>query len=264
MLDYAFMQRALAAALGVGLVCGVLGFFVVLRRLAFVGMGISHAAVGGVAAGLWLGVDPLACAAAVAVLSALAIAGASRRGGVAQDVAIGVVLSGALALGMVLLAFAGSAQADLFGYLFGSVLALRPADLAALAAAGAAVLGCLSWRLREILFVSFDEETARAYGHPTARLDALLLVLVALTVVIGVRLVGILLVHALLVVPAASAALWAARYPGQIALAAAFGAGSGALGLGLSWTLDWPAGAAIALVAVALYGLSLALRRAPA
>jgi zinc transport system permease protein len=261
MLEYAFMQRALAAALCVGVVCGVLGFFVVLRRLAFVGMGISHSAVGGVAAGLWLGLDPLACAAAVAVASALAIAGASRRGGVAQDVAIGVVLSGALALGMVLLGLAGGSQSDLFGYLFGSVLALRPADLAALAATGTLVLAVLAGRMQELLFLSFDEETARAYGHPTARLDALLLVLVALTIVIGVRLVGILLVHALLVVPAASAAVWAARYPAQIALAAAFGAGSGALGLGLAWTLDWPPGAAIALVAVALYGLSLASRR---
>jgi len=261
MLEHAFMQRALVAALGIGVVCGALGFFVVLRRLAFVGVGISHAAVGGVALGLLLGLPPLAVGGAFGVAVALGIATVSRKSRLGQDTVIGVFFSGALALGLALASAGRGGQQDLFAYLFGNVLAIGPRELLALAGLATLVIGGLATTFRAQLFLAFDEELARAYGHRVGALDALLLVLLALTVVIGVRLVGALLVEALLVVPAATAALWATHYRGQLALSIGLGAASGALGLALAWQLDLAVGASIALVAVVGFFASLAWRR---
>jgi len=261
MLEYPFMQRALAAALAIGVVCGALGFFVVLRRLAFVGVGISHAAIGGVALGLLLGVPPLAAGAAFAVAVALGIATLGRQSRLGQDTVIGVFFSGAMALGLVLASAGRGGQQDLFAYLFGNVLAIGPAELAGLGALALLVAAGLAATFRAQLFVAFDEELARAYGHPVAALDALLLVLLALTVVIGVRLVGVLLVEALLVVPAATAALWATHYRARLGLSIALGAGVCGVGLALAWQLDLAVGATVALLAVAGFFASAALRR---
>jgi zinc transport system permease protein len=260
MLELAFMQRALAAAVVVGLVCGALGFFVVLRRLAFVGVGISHSAIGGVAIGLVLGVSPLAAAALFAAAVALGIAWASRRGALAEDTVIGVFFSGSMALGVVLMSLRRGYQQDLFGYLFGNVLAVTGGELAALAGGAAAVLAALALAFRPLFFAAFDEEVAEAYGHPVGAIDAALLVLLAGTVVLGVRLVGVILVEALLVIPAATAALWAPRYPAQIALSMGLGATSGVLGLAAAYAWDLAAGGAIVLVAIALFLASVVLR----
>jgi ABC-type Mn2+/Zn2+ transport system permease subunit len=260
MLELAFLQRALAAAVCTGLVCGALGFFVVLRRLAFVGVGISHSAIGGVAIGLLAGTSPLAAGALFAVGVALAIAWVARRGLLPEDTVIGVFFSGSLALGVVLMSLRRGYQQDLFAYLFGNVLAITAGDLVVLAAGGAAVLAALALAFRPLFFMAFDEEVARAYGHPVGALDALLLVLLAATIVLGVRLVGVILVEALLVIPAATAALWTARYPAQVALSMGLGAVAGVAGLGLAYALDVAAGGSIVLVAVAFFFASLVLR----
>jgi zinc transport system permease protein len=260
MLELAFMQRALAAAVVIGVVCGALGFFVVLRRLAFIGVGISHSAIGGVALAIVLGWSPLGTAAVFAIAVALAIARLARTGRLSEDAVIGIFFSGSMALGVVLFSLRRGYQQDLFGYLFGNVLAITPAELALLAAAAAGVLGALAWLFRPLLFLAFDEEVARAYGHPVGALEAGLLVLLAVTVVIGVRLVGVILVEALLVVPAATATLWAAHYRAQLALAMSLGAGAGVLGLAAAYAFDLAAGGAIVLVSVAGFFVSLLLR----
>lgn len=260
MLEFVFMQRALAAAVGIGLVCGALGFFVVLRRLAFIGVGISHAAIGGVAVGLLLGVSPLLSGAVFSIAVALGIAAVSRRSSLGQDTVIGVFFSGAMALGIVLTSLEHGYQQDLFGYLFGNVLALSSAELWILGGLGVVVLCALAVTFRGHLLVAFDEEVARAYGHPVGALDTLLLVLLAATVVIGVRLVGVLLIEALLVVPAATAALWAHHYRNQLLLSVGLALFSGVAGLSLAYAWDLAAGGTIALVAVALFFVSLLLR----
>ncbi|MGH7288741.1 MAG: metal ABC transporter permease, partial [Myxococcota bacterium] len=191
----------------------------------------------------------------------LGIATVGRKSRLGQDTVIGVFFSGALALGLALASAGRSGQQDLFAYLFGNVLAIGPRELLALAGLAALVIGGLAATFRAQLFLAFDEELARAYGHRVGALDALLLVLLALTVVIGVRLVGALLVEALLVVPAATAALWARHYRGQLALAIGLGAASGALGLALAWQLDLAVGATVALVTVAAFFASLVRRR---
>jgi zinc transport system permease protein len=262
MLEFAFMQRALVAAVWIGVVCGALGFFVVLRRLAFIGVGISHSAIGGVALGIVLGISPLATGAVFAGVVALAISAVGRRGGLSEDTVIGVFFSGSMALGVVLFSLQRGYQQDLFGYLFGNVLAISRGDLILLGVLGATVLAGLAIAFRPLFFAAFDEEVARAYGHPVDGLNAALLLLLAATVVIGVRLVGVILVEALLVIPAATAALWAGHYRGQLALSMALGAGAGVAGLALAYRFDLAAGGAIVLVAVAAFFASLALRRA--
>jgi zinc transport system permease protein len=260
MLEHAFMQRALAAAVVVGVLCGALGFFVVLRRLAFIGVGISHSAVGGVAIAVLLGWHPLITAGFFAAAVALGIAWAGRRSPLSEDAVIGVFFSGAMALGILLFSLRRGYQQDLFGYLFGNVLAIGTGELLVVALGAGAVLVALVLAFRPLLLVAFDEEVARAYGHPVGLLDAGLLVLLALAIVIGVRLVGVILIEALLVVPAATASLWARHYRAQIALAMALGACSGVGGLALAYHLDLAAGASIVLVTVALFFGSLLLR----
>ncbi len=260
MLEYAFMQRALLAAGLVGVVCGVLGFFVVLRRLAFIGVGLSHAALGGVALGLVLGVSPLASGGAVALAVALGIA-LTGRSALERDTVIGVFFSGAMAAGVVLASLQHGAQQELFGYLFGNVLSVTPGELGGLAVGGALVVAAALALLRPQLFVAFDEEIARAYGQRTALLDLALLALLAATIVIGVRLVGVLLIEALLIVPAATAALLARHYRGQLALSVALALASALGGLALAWRFDAAPGGMVALVSVLGFFVVLALRR---
>ena len=261
MFELAFMQRALAAAVLVGVVCGALGFFVVLRRLAFIGVGISHSAIGGVAIGVVAGVSPLLTATVFAVAVALGIAAVGRRSTLSEDAVIGVFFSGSMALGVVLFSLQRGYQQDLFGYLFGDVLAISGRELATLAAATALVLVALALAFRPLFFIAFDEEIAQAYGQPVGLLNTALLVLLALTIVIGVRLVGAILVEALLVIPAACAALWTNGWRAQLVLATSLGAASGVLGLAVAYGLNLAAGASIVLVSAAFFFASLALRR---
>ncbi len=264
MFEFAFMQRALVAAMLVGVVCGLLGFFVILRRLSFIGIGISHSALGGVAVGLLLGIHPLFAGGAFAVAVALGIAWLRPRTRLSEDAIIGVFFSASMALGVVLFSMKRGYQQDLFAYLFGNVLAISNGELLTLSVVGVAILATLAVVFRELLFVSFDEEIARAYGHRVDGLNALLLILVALTVVIGVRLVGVLLIQALLVIPAAAAALWASDYRSQLLLSTLFGAGCGAVGLALSYQLDIAAGGTIVLVATLVFAISAAAGRSRA
>ena len=206
MLEFAFMQRALVAAMAIGIVCGLLGFFVILRRLSFIGVGISHSALGGVAVGLLLGIHPLIAGGAFALAVALGIAWLGPRTRLSEDAIIGVFFSASMALGVVLFSVQRGYQQDLFAYLFGNVLAISNSELAILLGLSALVLLAVAALFRSLLFIAFDDEIARAYGQRVDASNAVLLVLVALTVVIGVRLVGVLLVQALLVIGRLSSA----------------------------------------------------------
>lgn len=261
MFEYVFFQRALLAAVVVGLLCGLLGFFVVLRRLAFIGVGISHSAIGGVAIGLLAGWNPVLTAALFAIMVALGMFWVGRDRRLSEDAVIGVFFSAAMALGLVLLSLRHGFQQDLFAYLFGSVLAISAGELAGLCALSLVVGVVVLAMFRELLFISFDEEVARAYGRPVDATNALLLVVLAITVVAGIRVVGVLLIEALLVVPAATAALWTLDFRRQVAISMALGAASGVLGLAGSYAFDITAGGAIVLVAVSFFFGSLLVRR---
>jgi ABC-type Mn2+/Zn2+ transport system permease subunit len=251
-LAFPFFQRALAAGFVVAVVCGALSFFVVLRRLAFVGSGVSHGAFGGVALAALVGAPPGLGALLAALAVALATAKASDDGELTEDTAVGVFTVAAMAIGVVAISFLES-NVDLFGLMFGNILTVDPTDLLALGAASVLVLVFLALYFRPLLLASIDEDGAFAAGVNVARMRLLVLVLLALTVVVALKVVGILLVSALLVLPGAVARPLSSRWPGFLlgSIGAALVMVLG--GLLLSVALDVPSGAAIILTGTLLF-----------
>jgi ABC-type Mn2+/Zn2+ transport system permease subunit len=258
-LHYAFMQRALVAALIAGVLCSVLGVYIVLKRLSFIGAGISHSAFGGVALGYLLGLNPITTAIPFTIAIAAAIGAVSRKGRVSEDVAIGIFFTTAMALGVVFVGLAHGYNVDLFGYLFGSILAVSASDLVMMGILCCVVLGIVALLFKELYFVSFDEEMAKVSGLPVEKLYYLLLCLIAITVVISVKIIGIVLVAALLVIPAATAFQLTSNFRWMMLISALLGAFCGVQGLFLSYYFNLPSGATIVLTATAIFLLCLAL-----
>ncbi len=261
-LAYSFLQRAVVAGLLAAVTCGVLGFFVLLRRLSFLGVGVSHAALGGVALGLVMGVEPVLAAAVFAALVAWSVGWLGEHGNMHEDTAVGVLFSAAMALGVAILSASPEYRGDLFGYLFGNILAVTSADLWLLGSLSVAVLTAVALLFKELLFASYDEEVARASGLPVTALHYFLLGALALTVVVAMRVVGVILVEALLVIPAATAYQWATGYRELLVLAIAFSVLGTLGGLLASYWWNVAAGASIVLVLAAVFTVSVLARRA--
>jgi ABC-type Mn2+/Zn2+ transport system permease subunit len=248
-----FMQRALAASLIVGVLCSVLGCFVVLRAMAFLGDALAHAILPGVAVAYLLGADLLAGALVAALAVALGIGLLSRRGAVKEDTAIGILFAAALALGVMLISTVRSYATDLTHILFGNVLGVSGADLWLTGILALTVLGTVLLLYKELLLASFDPVLAHTLRRRPELLRYVMLVLLALTVVVSLQTVGVGLVAAMLVTPAASAYLLTRRLPAMMAVAALIGAASSVSGLYVSYYLDVASGAAVVLIATAVF-----------
>jgi manganese/iron transport system permease protein len=258
-LGYEFFVRALLAAVVVGTVCAVVGTFVVLRGIAFIGDAVAHAAFPGVVAAFILGIPFYLGAAVAAVTTSLAIGYVTRRARIRADTAIGVLFAGTFALGIFLYSTIEGYVADLFSYLFGYLLSTDLTDLVALALLGGLVLLVVGVLWKELLYATFDPLGAAASGLRVDLLEYLFLALVALTIVISLQAVGIILVVAMLVTPAATAQLLTSRFGALMGTAAVVGIGSAITGLYLSYWLDVASGATIVLVQTGLFLLVLAL-----
>jgi zinc transport system permease protein len=259
-LALAFLQRALVAGILVSLLCGVLSIFVILRRMAFIGVGISHSAFGGVTLGFLLGVEPLYTGIGFAVLVALLIEWAQTRTLVEEDTAIGIFFAASMALGVVFLHLSRTYNVDVFGFLFGNILAIGPRQLMAIAAVTVGVLALILAFFKEIVFLSFDEEMAWVSGVPVRPLRYLFLILMALVVIVTIYLVGIILVSALLVIPGAIAQNLGKQLRGMLWVSAGVAVGSAVGGLILSYAIDFPSGATVVLVLALLYLVTSLLR----
>lgn len=258
---YAFFQRALIASLAVALVCSVISFFIVLRRMAFAGSGIAHVAFGGVALALMLELPPLLGAAIFAILTALWIVAQRKQSDLSEDTAIGIAFAAAMGIGVICASIGHARNADLMTYLFGNVLTVSRLDVLALLAMAAIVLGAIALNFRKLLFVSFDEETARITGIAADRFNVLLFLLVAITVVLAIRTVGLLLVSAFLVIPGAVAQRFAKRLRPFFLLSIAVGVGSALAGLLASAAVDLPSGATMVVVAAGVFVISRLIAR---
>jgi manganese/iron transport system permease protein len=258
-LGYEFFVRALAASVLVGLVCAVVGTYMVLRGLAFMGDALSHAAFPGVVAAYLLEAPFYLGATIAAVGTALAIGWITRRGRLRGDTTIGVLFAGMFALGIFLFSTIPNYVGDLFGFLFGQVLGISAADLVALAVLALAVLAVVAVLWKELLYSTFDPLAAAASGLPVAALEYLFLGLIALTIVISLQAVGIILVVAMLVTPAATAQLLAERFSRLLAIAVAIGVAAPVVGLYLSFWTNTASGALVVLVETAAFLLALAL-----
>ena len=248
-----FMQRALIASLIVGVVCSVIGCFVVLRAMAFLGDALAHAILPGVAIAYLLGANLLVGALVAALVVAVGIGLFSRRGGVKEDTAIGILFAAALALGVVLISTVRSYATDLTHILFGNVLGVTAGDLWLTGLLGLAVLVTLLVLFKELQLASFDPVLAHMLGKRPELLRFAMLILLALTIVVSLQTVGVGLVAALLVTPAATAYLLTRRLPTMMAVSAAIGAVSSVAGLYVSYYLDVASGAAVVLIATAAF-----------
>ena len=256
-LGLGFFVRALVASALVGVVCAVVGTYVVLRGVAFIGDAIAHAGFPGVVVAYLLNIPFYVGAAVAAVATALAIGWVSKRAGLRQDTAIGVLFAGTFAFGVFLFSSIQGYVADLFSFLFGNVLAIGPSDLVALVALGLGVIGVVIVLWKELLYATFDPLGAAASGIPVEKLEYLFLALVALTIVVSLQAVGIILVVAMLVTPAATAQMLTVRFMRLMVLAAVVGIVSSVVGLYLSYWLDVASGATIVLVQTGLFLVAL-------
>ncbi len=252
-LQFGFMQRGLAASVLVAVICGILGSFVVLKGLAFIGDALAHASFGGVAIAFVLGLNIYVGAFVVALATAFGIGAVTRRGRINSDTAIGVFFSGTFALGILIVSRIEGYTTDLSGYLFGDVLSITESDLIAIGSIGLVVLVLLAVFYRQLVFAAFDPTVAAASGLRAGALNYLLLALLGATIVTSIQAVGIVMVVAMLVTPAATAYLLTRRFQHMIAASAATGALSAVLGIYLSYYLDVASGAAIILVATAIF-----------
>ncbi|TAL07396.1 MAG: metal ABC transporter permease [Chloroflexota bacterium] len=247
-LAYEFFVRALAASAMVGLVCAVVGTYMVLRGLAFMGDALSHAAFPGVVAAYLIGAPFYIGATIAAVGTSLAIGWITRRGRLRGDTTIGVLFAGMFAFGVFLFSTIPNYVGDLFGFLFGEVLGISAADLVALTVLGLVVLAIVGVLWKELLYSTFDPLGAGASGLPVALLEYLFLGLIAMTIVISLQSVGIILVVAMLVTPAATAQLVTNRFSRLILVAAAIGVLAPLVGLYVSYWTNTASAALIVLV----------------
>ncbi|HOQ97768.1 MAG TPA: metal ABC transporter permease [Anaerolineae bacterium] len=258
-LAYGFMQRGLLASLMVGVLCAVVGCYVILRSMAFLGDALAHAILPGVAIAYLLGGNLMVGALVAAVVVALGIGVFSRRGAIKEDTATGILFAAALSLGVALLSTMHNYATDLTHILFGNVLAVGAGDLWLTAALGLLVLGAVAALYKEFLLISFDPVLAATLRLPVEGLRSAMLILLALTIVISLQTVGVGLVAAMLVTPGAAAYLLVRRLPAMMALAAAIGALSSVAGLYLSFYANIASGAAIVLVATGFFVLAFLL-----
>ena len=256
-----FLIRALVAGIGVAVIAGPLGVFVVWRRMAYFGSALSHAALLGVALGLLLNISPIAGVAAVCVAVAFVMTGLGRARHLGGDTVLGILSHAALALGLVAVAFLESARFDLMAYLFGDILAVSQTDIIWIYAGGAAVLGVLIYLWRPLLSITVHEELAEVEGVPTARVSLAFMVLLAIVVALAMKVVGVLLVTSLLIIPAAAARPLSRTPEVMAVIAAIIGAASVAGGLWGSFAHDIPAGPAIVVAATVLFAVGMMVGR---
>jgi ABC-type Mn2+/Zn2+ transport system permease subunit len=256
--SFEFMQRALMASVIVSVVAAVVGSFVILKGMAFIGDALPHASFGGVAVAFVLGENLYVGGGIAALITALLIGFISRRGVVKYDTAIGILFVAMFALGIAVVSREKNYTADLFSFVFGNVLAVSWDDVWLTAAIAALVLALTAFFYKELLFTAYDPTMAAASGLPVALIQYGLLALLALTTVIALQTVGVVLVVALLVTPAATAQLLVRSLPAIMLLGAAIGAASSLIGLYVAWHADLSASASIVLTATALFVVAFA------
>lgn len=253
-LDYPFMRRALLAALAVAILAAVLGVYVVLRGLSLLGDGLAHISLTGVALGFVLGIYPLLMALVAAIVGAVLIQTLRSREVVRGDTAIGILFTAGLALGILIISQGPGTGVALESYLFGNILAVSAQDVTMIAVVAAVLLATFALLHKEMLYVTFNEEAARLSGLPVGVLNVVFTVVTAASIVVAARVVGVLLVSALLVVPAATSLQLARSFRGALLFSVIAGVASVLVGVLAAAQYGTPTGASIALASNAVFG----------
>jgi zinc transport system permease protein len=260
-LQYEFMRNALLAGLLAAVACGIVGVYVVVKKIVFISGGIAHASFGGIGLGYFLGINPVIGALFFSLGSGLAIGGITRRTRLPADTAIGILWAVGMALGVVFIALTPGYAPDLISYLFGNILTVPFSDILLMLALDAVIIGIVVALYKEYLILSFDEEYGTTVGMPVEKLYLLLLAMIALTVVVLIRVVGMILVIALLTFPAAMARQFTHNMKRMMLLSVLFGFLFTFGGIWLSYVLKLPSGATIILLGGTVLAMSFGVSR---
>ena len=254
--QYGFMVRALIVSVLVGVMCPILGAYVITRGRAFMGDALAHSVLPGMVVAFLLGISPFFAAVPAGIVIALLMGTVSRRTGISEDTSIGIVFAGMFALGLVMLSRATSVNVNIEDLLLGQVLGVTQTDVYVSVALTALVLIGLYAFHRQLVYTTFDEVGASVVGIKTNLIEYVLLALLALVIVIGIQAAGIVLVMAMLITPAATGYLLARRFVGVMIVGALVGAGSAIVGLYLSFHADLPSGPSMALLATLMFTIA--------
>jgi len=252
-LQYPFMQRAIIAGIVLACLLAWLGVFVIMRKMSFFADGIAHSSLAGVAAGVLAGIHPLTTALIFSVVFSLAIYSLERKTTLSSDAIIGILFTSGMALGVVLISFKRGYQPDLVSFLFGNILAIRPADLAVITGLSAAIIAFLARNHKGITLMALDMDTAYIAGIKVGVLQLVFYIILAVSVVLGIKILGIVLVSALLIIPASTAKLMSKSFKGLIVQSIVFSEIIVILGIALSYALDSPTGPMIVLVGTGVF-----------
>jgi len=251
-----FLLYALLAGIGIALLCGPLGSFVIWRRMAYFGDTLSHGALLGVAMGLWLNINLTFAVLLMAVLMAVALLLFTKKSDISSDTILGILAHTSLSLGLVAVALMDNVRVDLMGYLFGDLLAVTPTDLVWIYLGGAVILGLLFYFWDQLLAMTINAEMAKVEGVKVQWLQLLLVLMLAVVIALAMKIVGVLIISALLIIPPATARTFS-KTPEQMAIfAAIIGCIAVALGLSLSWFYNTPAGPSVVVASAGLFIIS--------
>ncbi len=258
LMEFSFLQRALVTSILVGVICGLVGVFIILRQLVFMGAGIAHASFAGGALGILIGVNPFLTIFMFGAGSALTIGFINEKGYVEDNnVAVGIIFSFTMALAVLFISLIQTYNAGVNAILFGNVLVVTTEDLVLLILFSIFILGIIYFMKKELFFMTFDEEMASATGLPIRFLSYLFLILISLAIVVSLKAIGAILVFAMIVTPAAAAYQWSYKINRIILLSILFGAFSSFLGLFFSYELDLPSGATITITVSVVFVISM-------
>lgn len=261
LLGYSFFQRALLVSVLASISCGAIGTYIVSRRIVFISGGITHASFGGIGLAFLMGFNPLIGAAIFAIVAALGIQFFSNRGGIREDSSIAIWWSLGMALGVIFVFLTPGYTPNLMSYLFGNILTVSKQELWAMFFLNLILVGFFWFFFRQILYLAFDEEFARASGLPVTLFNYIIIVLIAITVVLSIRVVGIILILSMLTIPQATANILTRDFRLMVFLSTGFALLGSILGLVISYFLNIPSGATIIFVLVVVFGLTRLLKR---
>ncbi len=262
LLTHGFIQRALVAGSFISILCSTLGVFLVLRRLSLIGDGLAHVTFGSVAVGLLFGASPFYVAIPIVMFAGLGILKLVDKARLYGDAAIGIVSSIGISAGVIIASVAGGFNVDLFSYLFGSILAINTTEVIVSIALSVVLITLLVLFYEDLFATTFSEDAARTSGIQTTRINGILVLLVALTVVLAMRVVGIMLISALLILPPVTALQIARSFRATIFISATTGLISVVLGIFISFLLNFPTGATVVIINFLLFIVGFAIGRA--
>jgi len=260
-LHYGFIQRALIAGSFIAILCSTLGTFLVLRRFSLIGDGLAHATFGSVALALLLRMSPLYVSLPIVLLCSLGILRLTEKARIYGDAAIGIVSSLGVATGILLSSFAGGFNVDLFGYLFGSILSISETEVIISTVLSVLVILAIILFYHDLLSITFDEETAKTSGINTKRINTIFVLLTAVTVVLSMKVVGIMLISALFIFPSVTALQVAKSFKAVMIMASIAAVVSVITGVVVSFFLDLPTGATIVMINFFLFAAALIVRK---